>query len=133
MESLGPILIVEDEPALCDFLAMVLGSLYSVTCVSSAEKAFQLIENSPPAVVLCDATLPRISGLEFIERLRDNPMSSGIPVVLMSGSVEDIEEHGRAAGAAAFLSKPFHIPQILGAISNFVQRPCRAAELASHA
>jgi CheY-like chemotaxis protein len=127
MESLGPILVVEDEPALCAFLTEVLASRYTVECAGTAEAAFQFIAHSPPALVLCDVSLPNVSGLELLAQLRGNPVTAQIPVILMSGSQDEVEALAHKAGAVAFLPKPFQIPQVLSSVSAFAARPCRVA------
>lgn len=124
MESLDRILVVEDEPTLCAFLAELLGSRYTVECVGSAEAALQFIAHSPPALVLCDVSLPHVSGLELLAQLRGNAATAQVPVILMSGSHDEVEELAHKAGAVAFLPKPFQIPQVLSSVSAFAARPC---------
>ena len=114
---------MEDEPALCEFLAVLLGDLYAVECVHSAEDALRLIETLRPILVLCDISLPKMRGTELAARLRHNPDTAPIPVVLISGSLEEGEEEARAAGAVAFVAKPFQISQVMGVVSTLVSLP----------
>lgn len=123
MERLGPILIVEDEPALCEFLALLLGNSYEVECAGSAEDALEIMAHSRPILVLCDISLPRMRGTDLTVRLRQNSDTASIPVVLISGSQEEGEEQARAAGAVAFLAKPFQISQVMAVVSNFASTP----------
>ncbi|HZQ47099.1 MAG TPA: response regulator [Verrucomicrobiae bacterium] len=61
----------------------------------------------PPGVVLLDIRLPKLDGWEVLHRLRQDPRTSRIPVVIMSGSIyaEDMEK-GKQLGALGCLSKP---------------------------
>ena len=132
MERLGPILIVEDEPALCEFLAILLGSSYEVECARSAEGALEVMAHLRPILVLCDISLPRMRGTDLTVRLRQNSDTASIPVVLISGSQEEGEEQARAAGAVAFLAKPFQISQVMAVVSNFASTPQEPPIQAAH-
>ena len=79
-----------------------------VVAVTSGEQAIEEIESNPPALVLADTRMPKRSGYEIAEFLNSRPSHQGIPVVLMTGAFEPLDERrAKAAGCVAVLVKPF--------------------------
>ena len=79
-----------------------------VVAVTNGEQAIEEIESNPPALVLADTRMPNRSGYEIAEFLNSRPSHQGIPVVLMSGAFEPLDERrAKAAGCVAVLVKPF--------------------------
>jgi CheY-like chemotaxis protein len=79
-----------------------------VVAVTSGEQAIEEIKSNPPALVLADTRMPNRSGYEIAEFLNSRPSHQGIPVVLMAGSFEPLDERrAKAAGCVAVLVKPF--------------------------
>lgn len=115
----GRLLLVEDHPELAGYLAARLAEHVPVECVGSGEDALAGLSRSPEiALVVSDVVLPGISGIELCRRLRGGS-AAGPPVVLVSargGGHERAE--GLAAGAAAYLVKPFSIEDLLGAVAS---------------
>ena len=61
---------------------------------------------SLPDMIICDKKMPAMNGLEFVQRVRENPSWSQIPIIMISGFASD-EEQAIEAGRDAFLSQPF--------------------------
>jgi DNA-binding response OmpR family regulator len=107
-------LIVEDEPALQDVLQQVLADdapAPAVTAVDSALAAGRLARRLRPDVVLLDLGLPYRSGLALLKELKADPGTAQIPVVIVSGLVEQLRPEVRAL-ADAVIGKPFHIEEL---------------------
>jgi two-component system, response regulator len=72
-----------------------------------------------PAVVLLDLKLPRIDGLQVLERLRADRRTKPLPVVILTSSKEEIDlVRGYALGASSYIRKPVHFTEFVEAIRN---------------
>ncbi|HMJ11190.1 MAG TPA: response regulator [Polyangiaceae bacterium] len=104
------ILVVEDQDSIRRMIeALVQARGYQVTAVASGAKAIDLASTDPPDLVLLDLMLPgQFDGFEVCRRLRADPGTSKVPVVIIS-ALDDAESRSRAsdAGATAYYTKPF--------------------------
>jgi len=104
------ILVVEDQDSIRRMIeALVQARGYDVTAVASGTKAIDVAMTSPPNLVLLDLNLPgQYDGFEVCRRLRGDPNTAKIPVVIIS-ALDDQESRNRAteAGATAYYTKPF--------------------------
>jgi two-component system, OmpR family, alkaline phosphatase synthesis response regulator PhoP len=78
---------------------------HQVTTVSDGLQAVQIATESVPDLVLLDMMLPRLSGLEVLEALKQNPVTKHIPVVVLTSLSQKNEAKLLQAGAAAYLMK----------------------------
>ena len=83
-----------------------------------ASSATAAIARTRPDVVVLDVVMPGPSGLELCRRLKENPDTKGIKVVLLTGSETATSADGAAAGADAFLVKPFSPLELLAAVER---------------
>ncbi len=103
------ILLVEPEQVLAEITQFRLELLgYQVDAIDSGEKALAAIEKQKPDVIICDLTLPGMSGLELIERLASAQETSRIPIMAISFEA-DIESVQRAhkTGVVDYLVAPY--------------------------
>jgi CheY-like chemotaxis protein len=104
------ILVVEDQDSIRRMIeALVQARGYQVTAVSSGAKAIDVAMTDPPDIVLLDLNLPgQYDGFDVCERLRSDPATRLVPVVIIS-AMDDDESRARAtaAGATAYYTKPF--------------------------
>jgi CheY-like chemotaxis protein len=104
------ILVVEDQDSIRRMIeALVQARGYEVVAVASGAKAIDLAAASPPDVVLLDLMLPgQYDGFEVCRRLRRDPSTREVPVVILS-ALEDDQSRAKAAeaGATAYYTKPF--------------------------
>ena len=113
------ILVVDDQPT----LRMLLRTTFEIIDVqvdeagSAAEAMERLAERTPDVIVL-DVALPDVDGLSLCRRLRSQPATAEVPIVLLTGSSEASDEEGRAAGADAFVHKPFSPLELLEIIEQ---------------
>jgi cyclic di-GMP phosphodiesterase len=107
------ILVVDDDVALCELVraALELEGI-AVDEAHHVVEADRLLHERLPDAVVLDIGLPGIDGLFFCGRLRENPQLSGIPIIAISGS-ELNGESAMAAGATAFVQKPFDPLELL--------------------
>lgn len=105
-----PILIVDDQERLAKALAAILsGAGYRVIIAASGHAALEQAHADCPGLVLCDMTMPGMSGLEVFQALRADPATSHLPFVLMSGA----EPEWKGLRPDAFLHKPFKSAEVL--------------------
>ncbi len=113
------ILVVDDQPN----LRMLLRTTFEIIDVqvdeagSAAEAIERLAERTPDVIVL-DVALPDVDGISLCRRLRAQPSTAEVPIVLLTGSSDASDEEGRAAGADAFVHKPFSPLELLEIIEQ---------------
>jgi len=104
------ILVVEDQDSIRRMIeALVQARGYQVTAVSSGAKAIDVDMTDAPDIVLLDLNLPgQYDGFDVCQRLRSDPATRTVPVVIIS-AMDDDESRARAtaAGATAYYTKPF--------------------------
>ena len=121
--GLHAILIADDEAAVCLIAARVLQTKgYPVTSVKSGQEVLDLLAapGQQFGLVLLDLSMPKPSGTELIEAIREK--WPDLPIVLMSGFGEQ-SAMARAKGATAFLQKPFRGPDLVEKVSKFAPSP----------
>src|SRR5918911_4581275 len=102
------ILVVDDTPQNVKLLADLLAAKgYEVSTAASGEQALESIAKQPPDLVLLDIMMPGISGYDVCRKLRENPATALLPIVLAT-SLDPNQERvkGIEAGAGDFLPKP---------------------------
>jgi len=103
------ILVVEDQDSIRRMIEALVGARgHQVTAVSSGTKAIDVASTDPPDMVLLDLMIPGHDGFEVCRRLRSDPATRDVPVLIIS-ALDDPESRARAtaAGATAFYTKPF--------------------------
>jgi CheY-like chemotaxis protein len=114
------ILIVDDEFMNRELLTAYLNiGGYRVGEANSGEKALEMVADEAPALVMLDVHLSGISGLEVCRRLKDDPATRAIPILMVTAldSPEDQQE-AAAAGAEGFVAKPFEMATLLAQIRS---------------
>jgi CheY-like chemotaxis protein len=93
---------------------MVLQRLeYDVYIVNTAEDALTIMNAAKPVLVITELALPRASGLELLVRIKQDPKTKTIPVIIHTAAVDPAKErHCLASGCSAFLKKPVE-PDVL--------------------
>ena len=123
------ILVVDDDPRLLHVVSMYLSiEGYDVDTAPNGEEGLQHLEAQRPDLVILDVMMPGIDGLEACRRIKSNPETRQIPVVLFTAlSRTDDVESGRAAGANRFINKPFSLIGLGAVIRSFLSEETAAA------
>ena len=102
------VLIVDDAPESIDVLRGVLGAEYQVKAAIHGAIALELVQATPPDLILLDVMMPEMNGFEVCERLKANPSSAQIPVIFVT-TLGDTgsEARGLEVGAVDYLTKPY--------------------------
>ncbi len=101
--------IIEDDDEIRAYLAAELSSSYQITESITASMAIKTIFTSPPDLILSDVMMPGIDGIDFCRKVRQNHLTSHIPIILLTAKTtpESIRE-GLEAGADDYMMKPFN-------------------------
>ncbi len=103
------ILIIEDEPAVAEVLALRLERLgFKASWTSSGRTGLAMAQAEHPDLVILDLHLPDADGLSICQELSDGQLTADIPVIVVSGLDEpNIVRQARSAGCKFFLRKPY--------------------------
>ncbi len=116
------VLIADDEPNIVvslEFLMRQKG--YDVRVAGDGEQALAAIGEFRPDLVLLDVMMPRLSGYELCQKVRENPAWTGIRIVMLSAKGRDVEvTKGLAVGADAYVTKPFSTRDLLAKVAELL-------------
>ncbi|MDR3279201.1 MAG: diguanylate cyclase [Synergistaceae bacterium] len=102
------VLIVDDERSNLAMLNKILSPEYTILIAKSGEDALGRAEEDNPDIILLDIVMAGMDGFETLARLKDSPVTSKIPVIIITGlSEESDEERGFFLGAVDYITKPF--------------------------
>lgn len=125
MESSQPsqptILIVEDEEGPRESLKMVLSPYFNLYSVDNAEVALNLLKKQPIDLVTLDLKLPGEQGMELLEKIRNEGQNTEVVIITGYGTLESAVS-AIQHGIAAYITKPFNIPDLLGVIQKTLDR-----------
>jgi DNA-binding response OmpR family regulator len=121
-------LVIDDDNDIVELLcAFIDNDAFHAVGVTDAEEGLRLARTLPLDLILCDWTMPIMSGEEFVERLRAHTPADELPVALMSGHpLPDLKR----IGAQVFLPKPFTLDEVLTLVQSLV--PGDGAEAGPH-
>lgn len=109
------ILVVDDEADIAQTLqAFIELHGYGVVLAYDGVEALRKVLEEPPDLIITDITMPRMDGLELIEKLRDSPNAQGIPVIVISA-------HDRRC-ALPFFRKPFDPKALVAEVDRLLQQ-----------
>jgi len=109
VEAKGSILVVDDEPAICVVMGIILKLHgYAVYRAHNVSQAYEYLQESKPDLIVADIMMPGTDGLTMIRQLKAKPELADIPTVVLSAlAAEQDRVDALDAGANAFLAKPF--------------------------
>lgn len=102
----------------------------NVVAVSDGDEAIAVLDKAPPDIVLADVGMPGRNGYEVAQHIRDTPRLAHIPVVLLTGAFEPIDQaKASAAGCDGVLAKPFEPQLVIGRVKELLSKPKQSASL----
>lgn len=116
------VLLVEDEEPMLRFVANELKNYFAVRAVGSVEKGYELLNEEMFDLIISDVMLPGMTGTEFCAKLKADPLTSHLPVILLTArdSEEEIVE-GLKTGADDYITKPFRMNELIARCFNLIE------------
>jgi CheY-like chemotaxis protein len=106
------ILVADDNQCMRELMEAILSAYgYRVTIAADGQAAWEELPGCQPDLILLDFEMPRADGCEICRRIKSQPETRNIPVILVSGR-QDAADLAQSAGADAFLPKPFSIDDL---------------------
>jgi len=119
------ILIAEDEPNIVVSLEFLLkGAGYEVAVARDGAAAIELAASMHPDLVVLDVMLPLLDGFEVCRRIRSNPATKDTRILMLTARGRESEmEKGVAAGANAYMTKPFATKELIETVAGLIGMP----------
>lgn len=113
-----PVLIVDDELIILDMIRAVLEEDgLAVVTASGGNSALQIAQQTPPSLILTDFMMPDMNGIELARRIRADPRTAAIPLILMSAALPT----GTDGLFVAVIQKPFLIDELVAKVCKWLQ------------
>ena len=129
--SVAIVLVVEDhETSARGYEQLLTGAGYRAVRAKDGYAALAEISREAPSVVLLDLKIPKLDGWELLDRIKADPSSSTIPIIVVTGdALPTHHELAKSRGAAAVLIKPIQPKALLDAVSDALRvRQSRTTE-----
>ncbi|WUD73177.1 response regulator [Streptomyces sp. NBC_00510] len=125
----GRVLVVDDNKVIRQLIRvnLELEGFEVVTAADGAE-CLDVVQQVRPDVVTLDVVMPRLDGIRTAARLRSDPRTRDVRIVVVSACTQAEVERGVAAGVDAFLSKPFEPGELLNVVRGLVDKDIDAPQ-----
>lgn len=126
----GFILVVDDEPAICDMICTSLEMAgYQTRKAANGQIALQMIFNEQPDLAILDWMMPMMSGIELTTLIKRDPLTAEVPIILLTArSVEEDKIRGLEAGADDYVVKPFSPRELTARVKAVLRRSGKGNE-----
>ncbi len=124
-KSKRTIMVVDDNHDLVEIVRLTLESKgFKVRCGYNGQELLDSLEKQKPDLILLDIMMPGMDGLQVLRRLKGNPATASIPVILLSAKVhhEDVQQ-GYDLGTDHYIKKPFDTTQLVTSINRLLGMP----------
>ena len=124
---IGRILAIDDDPNIRELLRARLSSHgYSVVLAEDGPTGLEAVAQEIPDLVIVDLMMPGMDGLSFVKRLRANPETESLPVLMLSARDRSIDKTmGLESGVDDYLGKPFNSAELMARIAALLRRSRR--------
>lgn len=116
------ILVVDDSASLRQVVSIALkGAGYDVIEASDGKDALSKLDGTKIHLAISDVNMPNMDGITFVQEMKKQPAYKFTPVIMLTTEAgDDMKEKGKAAGAKAWVVKPFKPEQMLTAVSKLI-------------
>ena len=120
---MSTVLVVEDSVAQREMIKDLLeGSGLKVMLATDGIEALRFIQGYLPDLVLLDIVMPKMNGYEICRRLKSDPKTKNVLVVMCSSKGEEFDRYwGMKQGADAYIAKPFQPTELVGTVKQLLQ------------
>ena len=116
------IVLADDNPDMREYVERLLDEHYIVVSANDGDDAFEKITEYRPDLVLSDIMMPKVDGIELLNKIRNHPELNSTPVILLSARAgEDATVEGLNAGADDYLIKPFIAKELLAVVNAHIK------------
>ena len=128
MKNISQILVIEDEPANREAIALLLGNAgYQVKTAESGENALELLKKNAFEVILTDLCLPGVSGIDILKKVKEDSPYTNVILIAGKGSAESAVE-AMKEGAFDYITKPLHFEKLQVLIAKALEKSRLVAE-----
>jgi CheY-like chemotaxis protein len=123
--SLGRVLVVDDDDVIRQLISVNLElEGFEVATAVDGQDCLDKVREVDPVVVTLDIMMPRMDGWEAASRLREDPETSGVKVVLLSARAQEADlQRGSRIGVDAYLTKPFDPDELIATVRRLAGLP----------
>ena len=116
------VLIADDNADMRQYVGRLLTEHYRIEAVADGEAALAKAFEQPPDLIVTDVMMPKVDGFGVMKALREDPRTSGVPVILLSARAgEESRVEGMESGADDYLVKPFSAKELLACVGAHLQ------------
>ncbi len=121
--AMSKVLVIEDSVTQREMISNLLrGSGLTVIEASDGVEALEKIQGNLPDLVVLDIVMPRMNGYEVCRRLKADPKTQHVPVVMCSSKGEEFDRYwGMKQGADAYVAKPFQPTELVGTVKQMLR------------
>ncbi len=118
------ILVIEDDPSTLRLIKYTLQQEgYEVLTVPNGLEGLRKAKSEQPDLIILDVMLPGIDGFEVCHRLRAEPQTAKLPILMVSGKTRGVDKAiGLRMGADDYVTKPWHRPELVAKIAAMLER-----------
>ncbi|WP_299953034.1 ATP-binding protein [uncultured Modestobacter sp.] len=121
--DLPTVLVVDDNADMRTYLTRLLTPVWRVETCTNGEEALARVAQRRPDVVLTDVMMPRVDGFELLRRLRADPATAAVPVIMLTARAgQEAAVEGFAAGVDDYLAKPFQAAELIARVRVAIDR-----------
>jgi DNA-binding response OmpR family regulator len=123
------VLVVEDDPDIADLMRRYLHKGgFEVEVYGSGREGLEAVTANPPELLVLDLMLPQVSGLDICRKLRADPRTSSVPIIMVTARADESERiAGLDLGADDYLAKPFSPGELVARVRALLRRTNPAA------
>lgn len=116
------VMVVDDAESMRGLVSITLNNAgYSTVEAESGMDALEKLSVQPVNMIISDVNMPGMNGIELVKQLKSNPSHKFIPVVMLTThKTDDMKRQGQAAGAKAWIVKPFKPETILKVVQKII-------------
>ncbi|MBD2105265.1 response regulator transcription factor [Leptolyngbya sp. FACHB-261] len=120
---MSKVLVVEDSVTQREMITDLLkDSGLSVSVATDGVEALERIQGHRPDLVVLDIVMPRMNGYEVCRRIKADPKTQSVPVVMCSSKGEEFDRYwGMKQGADAYIAKPFEPQELVGTVKQLLR------------
>ena len=121
---MSTVLVVEDSVTQREIIDDLLkGSGLTVKTAGDGVEALEQMQGNCPDIVVMDIVMPRMNGYELCRRIKTDPKTERVPVVMCSSKGEEFDRYwGMKQGADAYIAKPFQPQELVGTVKQLLRK-----------